>query len=67
MSSTYHSLHKSSKSPERGSIILHYGVDGSKQIAHALNVAQVFVVLIVCQEHIFHLLKVNIRTDLGKW
>ena len=44
----YHTVHKSDKTPKCGSVILHHSIDRGKEIAHALNIAKVLVVFIVC-------------------
>lgn len=43
------------------------GVDRSQKIAHTLDIAKVTIVLIIGEEHIFHLLKMNVGADLCKW
>lgn len=63
---TYHALHESNKAPECDGIILHDCIDGRKQIAHALNVAEILVVFVVRKKHVFHLLQVNIGTSFRK-
>jgi hypothetical protein len=44
----YHTVHKSNKAPKCGCVILHHSIDGCKEIAHALNIAKVLVVFVVC-------------------
>ena len=61
-----HAVHEFLKAPESDSIVLHDGVDGSKEVAHALDIAQVAVVFVVGQQHILHLLEVDVRADFGK-
>jgi hypothetical protein len=63
---TYHALHESNKAPECDSIILHDCVDRRKQIAHTLNVAKILVVFIIREEHILHLLQVDVGAHIGK-
>jgi hypothetical protein len=64
---TYHSLHKANKSPKGDGIVLHNSVDGCKKVAHTLYVAEVLVVFVVGQEHILHLLQVDISACIGEW
>lgn len=52
----YHSLHKADKAPKCNSIILLNSVDGCKEVAHALHIAQITIVFVVSQKHILHLL-----------
>jgi hypothetical protein len=63
----YHAFHESDKGPEGNSVVLHDRVYGCKEIAHALDVTQVLVVLVVCQEHILHLLEMDISASVRKW
>ena len=67
MSITYHPIHKAHKCPERHGIILHNCVQWGKKIAHSLYVTQVGVIFIVRQEHVLHLLKMNIGAHIGEW
>ena len=66
VSSTYHTIHKLHETPECDSIILHDGVYRCKQVAHALDVAEISIVLIVRQEHVLHLLEMHICADICK-
>ena len=34
-----HAVHEFLKAPESDSVVLHDGVDGSKEVAHALDIA----------------------------
>jgi hypothetical protein len=45
---------------------LHDSVDGRQEITHALNITQRAVVFIIGQEHILHLLKMDIGTNISK-
>ena len=60
-------MHEANKSPERDSVVLHYCIDGRQQIAHALDVAKIAVILVVGQEHVLHLFEMDIRPDIGEW
>ena len=44
----YHSLHEFSKAPKRQSVVLHDCVDRGEKIAHALHIAKITVVFVVC-------------------
>ena len=48
------------EAPKCNGIVLHHSVDWGKKIRHALYVAQVAVVLVVGEEHVFHLLQMDI-------
>jgi hypothetical protein len=45
-------------------VVLHDGVDGRKQVAHALHIAQVLIPLIVCEQDLLHLLEMDVGADL---
>ena len=60
---TCHPVHETNKSPKCYSIVLLNGVDRGKKIAHALDIAKITVIFIVREEHIFHLLKMNVGSD----
>jgi len=60
----YHSLHELDETPECQSIILHDSVDWSQEVTHALHVAEIAVVFVVGQQHVFHLLEMDVRADL---
>ncbi len=57
---TLHAVHKVLESPEGDGIVLHDGVNRSQEIGHALNVAEVAVIFVVCEQHVFHLLEMDI-------
>lgn len=44
---TYHAIHEVDETPKGYCIILHDCIDGSEQVTHALDIAQVLVVFIV--------------------
>ena len=52
----YHSLHEPYEAPKSYSVVLLDSIDWSKKIAHTLNITQARIILVVSQEHIFHLL-----------
>ena len=56
----YHAVHELDKRPKRHGVVLHHCVDGSKKIAHALDVTEFPVVLVIRQKHVFHLLEMNV-------
>ena len=66
-STTYHSIHEANKAPKGNCIVLFDRINGGKEVAHALNIAQIGVVLIVSQEHVFHLLKMHIGANIREW
>ena len=61
-----HSIHKLDETPEGYGVILHYGINRRKKIAHPLDIAKLLVVLVVSKEHVFHLLEVNISPRLSE-
>ena len=63
---TYHPVHKPYEAPESNGIILHDCVYGCKQVTHTLYVAEIFVVLVVCEEHILHLFEMDIGADISE-
>lgn len=63
----YHSFHEANEPPECDGIVLHNGVYGCKKVAHALYIAKVLVVFVVGQEHVLHLLQVDIGACVSKW
>lgn len=63
----YHSVHKPDECPESDGVVLHDSVKRSEEIAHALYVAQVGVVFVVGQEHVFHLFHVDVRACICEW
>lgn len=42
-----HALHEMLEAPEGDGVVLHHGVDGGKEVGHALDVAEVAVVFVV--------------------
>ena len=46
---SFHAIHEADEAPECDCIILLDGIDRCQEIAHALNVAKVAVVFVVCQ------------------
>lgn len=62
----FHPLHEFDKAPESEGVVLHDGVDGREEIAHALHVAEVAVVFIVGEQHVFHLLEMDVGADFGE-
>jgi len=62
----YHALHEIDKAPECYGIVLHDCIYWGQQVAHALNITKLFVVLIVSEQHVFHLLEMNIRPYFRK-
>lgn len=64
---TDHPVHETNESPESYSIVLLNGVNRSQKIAHALDIAKVTIVFIICEKHVFHLLKVDVGADLCEW
>ncbi|KAI7091849.1 RabGAP/TBC [Hortaea werneckii] len=62
----FHSLHEADEAPKRYRVILFYSVDWCKEIRHALHVTKVAVVFVVRQQHILHLLKMNIGAGLSE-
>lgn len=64
MGEGYHSVHKPDECPESDGVVLHNGIKRCKEIAHALNVAQIGVVFVVGQEHVLHLFHVDIRASI---
>jgi hypothetical protein len=63
---TYHTFHEANKAPKGNGVVLHDCVDRRKQVAHALNVTKVLIVLIVSEKHVLHLLKMNVGADIRK-
>lgn len=63
---TYHPIHETDKTPKSNGIILHDRIYWGQQIAHALHIPEIAVILIIRQEHIFQLLEMHIRADLGE-
>ena len=57
---TLHAVHKVLESPEGDGIVLHDGVNRSQEIGHALDVAEVAVIFVVSEQHVFHLLEMDI-------
>ena len=64
---THHSFHEAYETPKGYCVVLLNGVDGSKKIAHSLDITEISVILVVRQKHIFHLLHVNIGATVRKW
>lgn len=61
-----HAVHKADETPEGDCVVLHDCIDGREEIAHALDVAEVLVVLVVGKEHILHLFEVYVRPNVGE-
>ena len=63
---THHPFHEPDKAPEGDGIVLHDCVNRRKQVAHALHVAEILVILVVGKQHVFHLLQVDVGADVRK-
>jgi hypothetical protein len=61
-----HAIHKCDKGPESNGVVLHNGIDRRQQIAHTLDVAKIFVVFVVGEQHIFHLLQMDVGPDVSE-
>jgi hypothetical protein len=61
-----HALHEFREGPEGDGIVLHDRIDGREQVGHALHIAEGGVVFVVGEEHVFHLLEVNVGAGFGE-
>lgn len=61
-----HALHEFLEAPECNRIILDDGVNRREEIRHALDVAQILVVLVIGQEHFLELLEMGIRPNFSE-
>lgn len=64
---TFHTIHKVLEAPKSDGVVLQDSIDRSKEIGHALDVAKVAIVFVIGEEHVFHLLKMDICSDVCKW
>ena len=64
---SYHAIHKLHEAPERNGVVLHDCINRGQQITHALDISQVSVVLIVCQQHVLHLFQMDICANFCEW
>ena len=62
----FHPAHEVREAPEGYGVVLGDGVDGREQVGHSLDVAEVAVVFVVGEEHVFHLLEVDVGAALGE-
>lgn len=61
-----HALHEVLECPEGDGVVLDDRVDGRQQVRHALDVAQLPVVLVVRQKEVLHLFHVRVGAGLGE-
>src|SRR5436190_12407363 len=64
---THHPIHETNEAPECDSVVLHHRINRCQEITHTLNIVKVAVVFIICQQHVFHLLQMDICTTLSEW
>jgi hypothetical protein len=62
-----HAVHELLKCPEGYRVVLDNCVNWRKEIRHALDIAKILVVLVVCKKHLFHLLHVDVGANISKW
>lgn len=64
---SHHPVHEANEGPESNCVILHHSVERCQEIAHTLYIAQIWVVLVVCEEHVLHLLQMHVGTRVREW
>lgn len=61
-----HAAHERGEGPEGHGVVLKDGIEGREEVGHALHVAEGRVVLVVGQEHVFHLLEVDVGAGVSE-
>jgi hypothetical protein len=63
---TNHALHEVNEAEKGDRVVLHDGVYGRQEVAHALHVAQVLVPLVIREQNLLHLLEMHVSPNLRK-